>query len=107
MRQATYINKVKSTDLPALKELIGKSQEQLRFLLQFSEFSDEDVTLNTTTLMWPVNILPFFDENALMLERSKVCTYSLYLCHFLSLSRARSLSPPSPCVFKTHIHMRA
>ena len=46
--QVVYMNEVRATHLPELKELIKKAQGQLTFLLECHEFTPEDVALNTT-----------------------------------------------------------
>jgi len=67
-----YMDTTRSTQIPALKEQLLTSQKRMGILLNLVEFIPEDITLNSNALLWPTNIIPVFDENALLLERVKV-----------------------------------
>jgi hypothetical protein len=66
-----YMDSVRGTELPDLLLRIATSRGRLLALLDVAEFDTEDVALNTSTMTWPTNIYPVFDENALLLERVK------------------------------------
>lgn len=67
-----FMEEVKTKRLDELKAQIKTSGEQMKTLLTVHEFSEEERTLNTTTLEWPVEMNPVIDDAEIMMGKAKV-----------------------------------
>jgi len=66
-----FMAEVKETKLNELKAQIKTSGEQMKTLLTVHNFSDEERSLNTTTLEWPVEMNPVIDDAEIMMGKAK------------------------------------
>ncbi|CAF1455240.1 unnamed protein product [Rotaria magnacalcarata] len=58
-----YIDNAKGEKSLHLAQRIKEVQRQMEYLLDEYLFSEDDIRLNTDTLLWPINIGPVFDAN--------------------------------------------
>ena len=54
-----------------LQEEIENSKKHLLYIIDVHIFSQEDISLNTKTLGWPVKIRPVFEQNTEIVEDCK------------------------------------
>eukprot|EP00118_Oscarella_pearsei_P019988 m.215265 g.215265 ORF g.215265 m.215265 type:complete len:3605 (+) comp39831_c0_seq13:113-10927(+) len=66
-----YVAKAREGLIPGLRESIKESFRKLQYLLDVHTFKTEEIGLNRTVLLWPNQLGPIFDENELIVERSK------------------------------------
>jgi dynein heavy chain len=66
-----FMEDVKTVRLDALKAEIKTSAEQMKTLLTVHEFTEEERTLNTTTLEWPVEMNPHIDDAEIQMGKAK------------------------------------
>ena len=63
MEQVALIENAKTDLVGRLSESVKDSFSRLSYLLEVHEFSEEEVELNKTTLLWPKQLDPIFIEN--------------------------------------------
>uniref|UniRef100_A0A8C9ANY2 Dynein axonemal heavy chain 12 n=1 Tax=Prolemur simus TaxID=1328070 RepID=A0A8C9ANY2_PROSS len=66
-----YIDKARTAGIGELISRIKESKRQMSYFLDVFLFSQEDLALNATVLMWPTKINPIFDENDELIETAK------------------------------------
>ncbi|XP_048874195.1 dynein axonemal heavy chain 12 isoform X2 [Brienomyrus brachyistius] len=66
-----YIEHTKTKGIGELNSKIRETQRRLNSLLDIYIFDTEDLTLNSTVLMWQKNIIPVFDLNDEVMEKAK------------------------------------
>nr|XP_044991758.1 dynein axonemal heavy chain 12 [Jaculus jaculus] len=71
MELIAYIEKARISGIHDLALRIQESKRQMSYFLDVFLFSQEDLNLNATVLMWPKKINPIFDENDELIENAK------------------------------------
>uniref|UniRef100_A0A8C4T2P1 Dynein axonemal heavy chain 12 n=1 Tax=Erpetoichthys calabaricus TaxID=27687 RepID=A0A8C4T2P1_ERPCA len=71
MEIIAYVDRVKRVDIRALNERITESHRRLNYLVDVHLFSQEDLKLNSTVLLWPEKINPIFDRNEEVIQEAK------------------------------------
>ncbi|XP_069499778.1 dynein axonemal heavy chain 12 [Ambystoma mexicanum] len=67
-----FVEHAKFKGVVQLNKRIAECVRQLNYLLDVYMFSNEDIELNSTVILWPENINPIFDENDELLEEAKL-----------------------------------
>ena len=63
MEMIAYIEKARIGGIKVLSDRIGESVRRMNYLLDVYFFSEDHIGLNCTTLLWPSEIKPVFDQN--------------------------------------------
>ncbi|XP_061547478.1 dynein axonemal heavy chain 7 isoform X6 [Phycodurus eques] len=80
MELKAFVNKVKTTDLPALEQRLANSNMQLCSLIDFVSLSPADMELNRKTIQWLRRLPNIFEEHdQIVLEKTTQYQNSLKL----------------------------
>ncbi|XP_039627270.1 dynein heavy chain 12, axonemal [Polypterus senegalus] len=71
MEIIAYVDRVKRVDIRELNGRITESHRRLNYLVDVHLFSQEDLKLNSTVLLWPEKINPIFDRNEEVIQEAK------------------------------------
>lgn len=71
MDMISFIENARTLGMIKLNERIKTSFEHLQWMLDVYIFSEDDIELNKTTMMWPKRINPVFDQNDELVEKMK------------------------------------
>ena len=63
MEMIAYIEKARIGGIKVLNERITESMRRMNYLLDVYFFTEDHIGLNCTTLLWPSEIKPIFDQN--------------------------------------------
>lgn len=63
MEMTSYIEKARIGGIKVLNERITESKRRMNYLLDVYFFEQDHIDLNCTTLLWPRDIQPVFEEN--------------------------------------------
>lgn len=71
MDMISFIENARTLGMIKLNERIKTSFEHLQWMLDIYIFSEDDIELNKTTMMWPKRINPVYDQNDELVEKMK------------------------------------
>uniref|UniRef100_UPI00358F5A88 dynein axonemal heavy chain 12-like n=1 Tax=Myxine glutinosa TaxID=7769 RepID=UPI00358F5A88 len=71
VRIMAYIEEVKNTTVKRLENNHEDCVHRLNYLLDVHIFSPKDAALHFETLLWPENIIPYFDANDELLQEAR------------------------------------
>ncbi|XP_041805973.1 dynein heavy chain 7, axonemal [Chelmon rostratus] len=81
MELKSFMNKVKTTEMPLLKQRLSDSITQLCFLMDFVTLSPLDMELNTQTIQWLKHMPSIFKEHKqIITEKTEQYQNGLKLC---------------------------
>lgn len=66
MELIAYMEEVKGGKMADLQQDVKDSLKRLTYLLDVHTFRTEEMQLNQSTLLWPQNVSPIFEENELV-----------------------------------------
>ncbi|KAG8523853.1 Dynein heavy chain 7, axonemal [Galemys pyrenaicus] len=71
MELIAYVEKARTSGIQELALRIKEAKRRMSYFLDVFLFPQEDLTLNSTVLMWPWKINPIFNENDELIENAK------------------------------------